>query len=141
MSRKSLMRISLIRIRITLIISRVFVDEIGLRLGGTTPLLRQLAVSSLQFTLKLPFQSTTMIMAGIPHFSAGIMRNWGRDTFIAAPGILLATGRFEEAKELILCYARVARHGLICNLYDDGENPRFNSRDAVWWWLRVRVNS
>ena len=118
---------------------RVFIHEIGIRLGApeNSAILCRLAMASLQFTERLPQDSFTPIMAGIPHFTTGIMRNWGRDTFIAAPGILLATNRLSEARELILRYAAVARHGIICNLFADGEAPRFNSRDATWWWLRV----
>ncbi len=41
------------------------------------------------------------IWAGLPWFK----NNWGRDTFIALPGTLLVTGRFEDAKEVIRNFA------------------------------------
>ena len=119
----------------------MFVHEVGVRLGAPpgSAILCRLAMASLQFTERLPQDVFTSVMAGIPHFTTGIMRNWGRDTFIAAPGILLSTHRLPEARELILRYAAVARHGLICNLFADGDAPRFNSRDATWWWLHVSL--
>ena len=55
---------------------------------------------------------------------------------ISLPGLLLATGRYDDAKEHFLAFASVLKHGMIPNLLGSGINPRYNSRDSIWFFLQ-----
>jgi glycogen debranching enzyme len=73
----------------------------------------------------------TTVIAGYPWFA-----DWGRDAFISLPGLLLATGRFEEAKSVLTTFAAAADMGMIPNCFDDrSKTAHFNSVDASLWFI------
>jgi predicted glycogen debranching enzyme len=63
---------------------------------------------------------------------------WGRDTFISLPGLMLTTGRFSEAKNLIQNYIEYCKNGLIPNFVSDrlGE-ATYNTVDATLWYVNA----
>lgn len=74
-----------------------------------------------------------VVIAGYPWFES-----WGRDTFISLPGLLLVTGRFEDAKKVFLSYARFCRGGLIPNFIPDrNEQASYNTVDATLWYVNA----
>jgi predicted glycogen debranching enzyme len=76
-------------------------------------------------------ESPKSLLAGYPWFE-----DWGRDTLIALPGLLLVPGRFEEAKAILKTYADHARDGIVPNRFPerDGE-PDYNTVDASLWLI------
>ncbi|MCL6578073.1 MAG: amylo-alpha-1,6-glucosidase [Candidatus Bathyarchaeota archaeon] len=73
------------------------------------------------------------IIAGYPWFGA-----WGRDTFVSLPGLLLVTGRFEDAKKVFLTFKNYCKQGLIPNcLPEQTEPPAYNTVDATLWFVNA----
>jgi glycogen debranching enzyme len=63
---------------------------------------------------------------------------WGRDTFISLPGLLLSTGRFAEAKENMRAFARHEREGLIPNRIPEAGRPaEYNTVDGSMWFVQA----
>ncbi|KAK5119161.1 hypothetical protein LTR85_007775 [Meristemomyces frigidus] len=83
-----------------------------------------------------PDKLSPSLAAGLPHFAQDWARCWGRDTMIAMRGLLTCTGRIGEAKEHLLCFSSLLKHGMIPNLLGAGKLPRYNSRDSVWFYLQ-----
>jgi predicted glycogen debranching enzyme len=73
------------------------------------------------------------IIAGYPWFG-----DWGRDTFISMRGLCLATGRFREARDILVAWAGTVSEGMLPNRFPDtGDQPEFNSVDASLWYVIV----
>jgi predicted glycogen debranching enzyme len=71
------------------------------------------------------------IVAGYPWFT-----DWGRDTFIALRGLCLATGRLDEARDILLEWAATVSRGMLPNRFPErGDEPEFNAVDASLWYV------
>jgi predicted glycogen debranching enzyme len=75
----------------------------------------------------------TSVIAGYPWFS-----DWGRDTMISLPGLLLVPGRYRQAREVLTVFAHYVSEGMIPNRFDDYTNePSYNTVDASLWFIHA----
>ena len=73
------------------------------------------------------------IIAGYPWFT-----DWGRDTMISIPGLLIARGRHDTAREMIAGFLEYTNRGIIPNRFPDaGETPEYNTVDATLWMFQA----
>ncbi len=73
------------------------------------------------------------VIAGYPWFA-----DWGRDTMIALPGLLMETGRFDEALVTLELFGQYVRRGLLPNRFDDYTGgAHYNTVDASLWFLHA----
>ncbi|MFH1314629.1 MAG: amylo-alpha-1,6-glucosidase [Candidatus Eisenbacteria bacterium] len=69
------------------------------------------------------------IVAGYPWFT-----DWGRDTMISLPGLTLATGRYEDARNIITTFLDNMKDGLIPNHFPESSSEAlYNTIDATLW--------
>jgi glycogen debranching enzyme len=79
------------------------------------------------------FDGKPTIIAGYPWFT-----DWGRDTLISLPGLLIAPGRLDEAREIIEGFLQFRKQGIIPNRFPDaGETPEYNTADATLWMFQA----
>ncbi len=95
------------------------------------PLTRALVRAADQFIVRRGEEST--VIAGYHWFS-----DWGRDTMIALPGLTLSTGRYEDARKILLAFAASVDRGMLPNRFPDaGEMPEYNTVDATLWFFEA----
>jgi predicted glycogen debranching enzyme len=85
------------------------------------------------FVVKGTSSMERSVIAGYHWFEA-----WGRDTFISLPGLMLATGKFEDARKVFLTFKKYCKQGLIPNLFSDQSGqPLYNAVDATLWFVNA----
>ena len=94
----------------------------------------QLILAADQFIVKrsLPEEpGGRSVIAGYHWFG-----DWGRDTMIALPGLILSTGRADVAKQILLAFSRYVDTGMLPNNFPDaGGQPEYNTVDAAFWYF------
>ena len=104
--------------------------------NGGPSWLPQLILAADQFIVKRSLPTNPdgrSIIAGYHWFG-----DWGRDTMIALPGLTLATGRADIARQILLAFSEVVNGGVLPNNFPDaGGDPQYNSIDAALWFFEA----
>lgn len=95
------------------------------------PLTRRLWSATDTYLVKRGDRQT--VIAGYPWFT-----DWGRDSFVALPGLCLVTGRYDIARQVIEAFASQISQGMVPNRFPDGgERPEYNTIDASLWFVHA----
>lgn len=95
--------------------------------------IQQLGLAADQFIVerKIDDVAGKTILAGYPWFT-----DWGRDTMIALPGLMLATRRYKEAAQTLQTFSRYVDMGMLPNRFPDTDiAPEYNTADATLWYF------
>lgn len=97
---------------------------------------KQLVLAADQFIVdrQLPDEvAGSTVIAGYHWFG-----DWGRDTMISLPGLVLTTGKENVAKKILVTFARYIDQGMLPNNFPEtGEKPEYNSVDATLWYFEA----
>jgi predicted glycogen debranching enzyme len=110
-----------------------------------SPVMAQLVLAADQFimvpegvsesnpSLGLSPEEMRTVIAGYHWFT-----DWGRDTMISLEGLTLCTGRFQEAKAILITFGHYVRNGLIPNHFFEGHRHAiYNTVDATFWYFHA----
>ncbi|MBS1842232.1 MAG: glycogen debranching enzyme family protein [Acidobacteria bacterium] len=96
----------------------------------------QLILAADQFNVHRPLPNDPhghSIIAGYHWFG-----DWGRDTMISLPGLLLTSGRTDLARDILLAFAQFVDGGMLPNNFpDSGGPPEYNTIDAALWYFEA----
>lgn len=85
------------------------------------------------FVVKNRSSGENTVIAGYHWYS-----DWGRDTMISLPGLLLIPYRFEEARSVLNNFSKYCRRGLVPNTFPAfGGDPVYNTVDASLWFIHA----
>jgi predicted glycogen debranching enzyme len=97
--------------------------------SGSSGLVHALKAAAEHFIVARPPFKT--VIAGYHWFG-----DWGRDTMIALPGLLLSTDQPDTAREILLQFLKYIHGGMLPNRFpDQGETPEYNTVDATLWFV------
>jgi len=105
------------------------------RPSGDPPEVAQLVLAADAFLVRrrVRGEDGQTVIAGYPWFG-----DWGRDTFIALPGLTLSTGRPEVAASVLRTFASFVDQGMLPNRFPGGgSSPEYNTVDASLWFFRA----
>ncbi len=82
------------------------------------------------FIVRNPSFGSKSIIAGYHWFD-----DFGRDAMISLPGLCLIPSRINDAKEILMHYAKHCKNGLIPNRITDSGNIEYASADTSLWFI------
>ena len=99
------------------------------------PRLARLVTAADQFIVRrrVNDEDLATVIAGYHWFG-----DWGRDSLISLPGLLIDTGRMDTAEKVLRAFGAATRGGLVPNCYaEDSGQPLYNTVDASLWFIQA----
>ena len=123
---KEIIRINELMYKTELLEEKQDIEKVSKKELEKRELLRDFTIAIDNFIVYRPQFALHTIIAGYPWFL-----DWGRDSLIAFEGLLLATKRFDIARDVLLTSIRDIKFGLVPNGYSGYDNrPLYNSVDS-----------